>query len=163
MNCIKNNLKCTGRACNEFHHIGKFSLCCSDESEMEIVQNIIDAIDSYSKDSIRMKSISSNLSFLSDTIDPENSKELQEILNISKRVCFLLNEDNANILEDDEKSDLVLSFTKELGEWLTKHFLVDENQNTTLPSIIADMDTLDLSLGVCYHNKACVVDDITFN
>ena len=139
-------------------------MCCKDEAEheIELVQNIIDAIDDYSKDSTRIKSISSKLSFASHTINPHNSPELQEILNISKRVSFLLHENNATILEDKDKSDLALSFTKELGKWLTEYFLrpTDKNQNTTLPSIIADMNTLELTLGVCYLDTACAIDDV---
>lgn len=166
--CIKSNDECIGRDCRELIMVGSKAICCKEEinDEIEIVQNIIDTIDDYAKDIKKLYKVSSKLSYAAHVINNRGDEDLCEILNIAKRFSMLLHEFQEKIVNDYTISDLALSFTNELQKWFSQHFLKESNifsDDINLPSIIADMSTLEMALGVCMidHSSECL-DDLFF-
>ena len=72
--------------------IGNLPLCCRDEltDEIEIVQNIIDAIDDYQQTFHSIIRISSKLSYGAHVLNDMKDEERLEIFRISKRFSHLI-------------------------------------------------------------------------
>lgn len=160
---------CIGRDSRDFI-IGKTRVCCKEEikEEKEIVQTIIDTIDDYSKDSHSLQKVSCKLSYGAHVINHNNDPELLQILPIIKRFAQLIYEFQEKILHDSTIGELTCSFTHEIKRWFGYHFLQQHgayHHPVQVQSIIADMDTVEMALGVCMIAAAAdddCLDDLFF-
>lgn len=152
--CIKDPIPCIGRDCRDLNLHGKLALCCREEiqDEKETVLNLIDTLDDCAKNHESLLKVSSKLSYAAHTINKNNEKDLIEVLPVIKRFSLLLHEFQDKILSDSTIRDLTCTFTHEVQKWFRYRFLRDEYP-FSLPvqyqSILADMNTIEMGLGVC--------------
>ena len=156
--CIQDTSACIGRDCRELPVNGNFSLCCLEEirEEKEIVQNIIDTIEDCVQGEDSLLKISSKLSYGAQIINTNRDDELIEILPLVNRFSLLLYEFKEKILSEHGIAELACSFTNEIKGWFSYKFLseVYPQQNPVLlQSICADMNTIEMALGVCMLEK----------
>lgn len=168
--CIKGTTICIGRDSRDLNLPGKLELCCREEiqDEKETVLNLIDTIDDCAKDHESLLKVSSKLSYAAHTINRNNEEELIEVLPVVKRFSLLLHEFQDKILSDNTIRDLTCTFTHEVQKWFRYRFLRDEYP-FSLPvqyqSILADMNTIEICLGVCMLPVQCdndSLDDLFF-
>lgn len=168
--CIKGPITCIGRDSRDLNLPGKLELCCREEiqDEKETVLNLIDTIDDCAKDHESLLKVSSKLSYAAHTINRNNEEELIEVLPVVKRFSLLLHEFQDKILSDNTIRDLTCTFTHEVQKWFRYRFLRDEYP-FSLPvqyqSILADMNTIEICLGVCMLPVQCdndSLDDLFF-
>jgi hypothetical protein len=152
--CIQQGSACIGRDCRELAANGNFSLCCLEEirEEKEIVQNIIDAIEDCAQGEESLLKISSKLSYGAQVINTNQDEELMEVLPLVSRFSMLLYEFKEKILSEHSIAELACTFTNEIKGWFSYKFLAElyPLQNPVpLQSICADMNTIEMALGVC--------------
>lgn len=152
--CLKSKQVCIGRGCKELALEGNFELCCLEEirEEKEIVQHIIDTIDDCVQDQDNLLKVSSKLSYGAHIINTNGDEELIEVLPIIKRFSLLIYEFKEKILNEHCITELTCSFTNEIKAWLAFKFLAETYPHqypVLLQSISADMNTIEMALGVC--------------
>jgi len=152
--CIQRASRCIGRDCRELAANGNFALCCLEEikEEKEIVQNIIDTIEDCVQGQESLLKISSKLSYAAQIINTNQDEELIEVLPLVNRFSMLLYEFKEKILNEHSIAELACTFTNEIKGWFSYKFLAEVYplQNPVLlQSISADMNTIEMALGVC--------------
>ncbi len=161
--CITNLHLCIGRDAREIN-----GQCCHDEirQEISIVQNIVDSIDDCSKDLNSLQRVSSKLSYGASVINKNGEEELIEVFPIVKRFSHLMHEFQEKILNDTDTNFLVCSFTQELKKWFSYAFLEEVNPvelQMQRQSIISDIHTIEMTLGICMISESSeYLDDIFF-
>jgi len=167
-NCLREPKACIGRDCRDIKVNGVASLCCREEimEEQSLVQSIVDSIDDCSKDINSLQKISSKLSFAAHIINHNGNEELIEILPILKRFSLLMYEYKETIVDDCTTGNLFCSFIQEVKKWLTDSFLVEYSFNNSLTqraSMISDITTIEMTLGVCMIDEySDSIDDLFF-
>lgn len=168
--CIKGPAPCIGRDCRDLKLRKGQVLCCREEiqDEKDTVLNLIDTIDDCAKDHKSLLRVSSKLSYAAHTINKNGEDDLIEVLPVIKRFSLLLHEFQEKILNDKSISDLTCTFTHEVQKWFRYRFLRDEYP-FSLPvqyqSILADMNIIEMGLGVCMLPVHCdndSLDDLFF-
>lgn len=152
--CINEDKICIGRDCRVLKSNGLSSICCYNEvfEEIELVQLLIDVIDDYSHDSGKLKDVCSKLSYAANVINKVNDEELETVLPIASRFSYLAYDCRDKIENDVDIETLVSSFIQELKKWFQHRFLhCDENIESVSiqKSIVADISTIEMALGVC--------------
>lgn len=150
--CINDPVECIGRDCRDLSQAIK--LCCREEikEEKEIVQNLIDAIEDcdYSKQSLQR--VGSKLSYAASIINKNDENELMDILPVVKRFSLLLYEFQDKIQYDSTIGNIACSFISELKKWFSYRFLQEFSSfehPVQAQSITADLNTIEMALGVC--------------
>jgi len=166
--CITTSKHCLGRDTRELSTQCNIQLCCRDEikEEKEIVQNIIDTIDYCSRDISGLLRISSKFSYGSTVINSNKDECLAEVLSVVRRFSLLMYEFQDKIIHDSTIGDLSFSFISELQRWFAHQFL-DTTDPTIFPvqreSILSDINTIEMALGVCLiQNTHDSLDDLFF-
>jgi len=163
--CINTAETCLGRDCQDFTHA---ELCCKEEiqEEIAIAQNIVDAISDCTRNKESLQQISSKLSYAAQVINKNEEEERIEVFPIIRRFSVLIYEFQEKILHDSTIAELTCSFSNELQRWFTQHFL-SGTDHSLMPvqrqSIIADINTIEMALGVCMiedHSES--LDDLFF-
>ncbi len=150
--CINDSEPCIGRDCRDLN--GVIKLCCREEikEEKEIVQNLIDALEDYDYSKHSLQRVSSKLSYAATVINRNNEKELEDVLPVVKRFSLLLYEFQEKILHDRTTSDITSSFVSELKKWFSYRFLQELSSfehPVHVQSITADINTIEMALGLC--------------
>ncbi len=163
--CIQSTNSCIGRDCRDFSAL---SLCCKEEIEDEraIAQNVVDAISDCSRDKYSIQNVSSKLSYAAQVINRSVEEERMEVFPIIQRFSVLIYEFQDKILHDTTIADLTCSFSNELQKWFSQHFLKSP-EFELIPiqrqSIISDINTIEMALGVCMiETPEETLDDIFF-
>lgn len=166
--CIKNSTECIGRDSREITAINGAKVCCLEEiqSEKDIAQNIVDSIEDCRRDKDSLLRVSSKLSFAAHTINHNEEEELLTVLPTTKRFSLLLYEFQDKIVHDQTIGDLTCSFVHELQKWFSYRFL-EETSSFEHPahykSIVADINTVEMALGVCMlETPESCLDDLFF-
>lgn len=166
--CIKDSTECIGRDCRDITAINGSGICCLEEiqSERDIAQSIVDAIDDCIRDQESLLRVSSKLSFAAHTINHNEEEELLAVLPITKRFSQLLYEFQDKIVHEQTIGDLTCSFVHELQRWFSYRFL-EETSGFEHPahykSIAADINTIEMALGVCMlETPESCLDDLFF-
>jgi len=166
--CIKAPNICLGRDSRELSTRCNIQLCCRDEikEEKEIVQNIIDTIDYCSRDISGLLRISSKFSYGSTVINSNKDEGLAEVLSVVRRFSLLIYEFQDKIIHDSIIGDLSFSFISELQRWFEYQFL-NTTSSTNFPvqraSILSDINTIEMALGVCIiEDNTDSLDDLFF-
>lgn len=134
----------------------------------EAVLSLINTIDDCAKDHKSLLKVSSKLSYAAHTINKNNEEERIEVLPVVKRFSFLLYEFQDKILHDSTTRDLACTFTHEVQKWFRYRFLGDEypfSPPVQYQSILADMNTIEMGLGVCMlpiYSENDSLDDLFF-
>ncbi len=163
--CIRTQSSCMGR--------DKVSgnlepLCCHEEisEEKELVLSVIDAIEDCSLQEEHLVRVSNKLSFAADVINKNNQSELMEILPVIKRFSILIYEYREKILKDQTISNLTCSFAQVVKAWFSSYFF--KECTTFLPnnqreSLLADITTVEMALGICMvPTEDTLLDDLFF-
>lgn len=149
--CIKDFDLCLGRDGRE---LLKHGLCCKEEirEEQIIAQTVIDAINDCSRDQTSLQRVSSKFSYAAQVINKNDDDERIEVLSVVQRFSILIYEFQDKILHDTTIGDLACSFAKELQRWFVYQFF-QTSDHYVLPvqreSILADINTIEIALGVC--------------
>lgn len=163
--CIKSPQTCLGR--DSQNHC-QFKLCCKEEiqDEIEIAQNVIDAINDCSPNKESLLKVSSTLSYAAQVINKNEEEERIEVLPIIHRFSVLIHEFQEKILLDTDITNLACSFSNELQKWFRLHFLEGVEHNFALvqrQSILADINTIEMALGLCMiEDCSDSLDDLFF-
>ena len=166
--CIKESAACIGRDCRDITTINGVKICCLEEiqGERDIAQNIVDCIDDYVRDQDSLLRVSSKLSFAAHTINHNQEEELLAVLPIIKRFSQLLHEFQDKIMHDQTIGDLTCSFVHELQRWFSYRFLEaasDFEHPAHYKSIVADINTVEMALGICMLDAPdSSLDDLFF-
>lgn len=144
------NTKCLGR--ERFSINGKTECCKVQVSdEIEIAQGVVDSIDDYLTPE-SMLTVCSRISYATAVIHKGWSADVDQTMMLFKRFSVLVYEYRNRILEDDNRMKLYLSFTNIVKKWFMVAILHDNHTylpENYLDSINADLQTLEMALGVC--------------
>lgn len=151
--CVNRSAACMNLDGKEYRLIkGK---CCLDEvkEDKEIIQAAVDCIESCEKSTNSLSEIASKISYTTSLINHNNEIDLIEVLPLLKRYSMLLFEFRDKIISDESISTIIYSFNIELLKWFKLRFLqvntFIESNNLPYQSIVADFQTVEMSLGVC--------------
>lgn len=128
-------------------------MCCLDDiiEEKEVIQSTVDAIEDFFPSSTMLRNVATKLSFVANTMNTTNDKELEELLLVVKQLTFILHEYSQQILNDGDITTLVSSHLSVISEWFKSTFLQESTFYQTLnynDSIKADLQTIEMALGI---------------
>lgn len=165
--CLEKNIICVGRDYRVFSNGSFVRSCCINEinEEIELVQTIVDIIDDCSVDFKNLKRLSSRLSYAAHTINKNNDYALMEMFPVINRFATLIYEYKDKIVHDSDIRQLAMSFTMELKKWFQQKFLFSTeilNIEIIQKSILVDINTIEMSLGICMIDFDDDFDDMFF-
>lgn len=163
--CINSNKPCLGR--DKIEYMG-YQICCKEEicEEIHLALSIVDAIEDCRLNEQHILAVASKLSFAAHIINKNDEAELFDMMPVVHRFALLIFEYRKKILTDELTAKMTCSFAQLLKQWFYHYFVEPEHaalQSNRVASLQADMQSIEMALGVCMiAQNNSELDDLFF-